>query len=38
MTVGNEEYGNWEEDLHAKPNDPTTYASAVVGNQPATTA
>ena len=32
MTVGNEEYGSWEEDLHAKPNDPVTYASAVVGN------
>ncbi len=32
MTVGNEEYGNWEEDLHAKPNDPTTYASSVVGS------
>ncbi len=31
MTVGNEEYGNWEEDLHAKPNDPATYAGAVAG-------
>lgn len=31
MTVGNEVYGSWEEDLHAKPNDPTTYASAVTG-------
>lgn len=31
MTVGNEEYGSWEEDLHAKPNDPTTYAGAVTG-------
>lgn len=31
MTVGNEEYGSWEEDLHAKPNDPTTYAAAVAG-------
>ena len=31
MTVGNEEYGSWETDLHAKPNDPGTYASAVVG-------
>ena len=31
MTVGNEEYGSWEEDLHAIPNDPTTYASTVVG-------
>jgi hypothetical protein len=29
MTVGNEEYGTWETDLHAKPNDPTTYATAV---------
>ncbi|HEY2856852.1 MAG TPA: hypothetical protein VGJ21_00375 [Terracidiphilus sp.] len=28
MTVGNEEYGSWETDLHAKPNDPTTYADA----------
>jgi len=32
MTVGNEEYGNWETDLHAKPNDPTTYANAVTGS------
>ncbi len=32
MTVGNEEYGSWETDLHAKPNDPTTYAAAVVGS------
>jgi hypothetical protein len=31
MTVGNEEYGSWETDLHAKPNDPTTYADAVIG-------
>jgi hypothetical protein len=31
MTVGNEEYGTWEFDLHAKPNDPTTYADAVIG-------
>ena len=31
MTVGNEEYGSWEEDLHSKPNDPTTYAGAVTG-------
>ncbi|MGH9561947.1 MAG: hypothetical protein ACRD3S_10880, partial [Terracidiphilus sp.] len=30
-TVGNEEYGNWETDLHAVPNDPTTYANAVIG-------
>jgi hypothetical protein len=28
ITVGNEEYGSWETDLHAKPNDPTTYANA----------
>jgi hypothetical protein len=28
-TVGNEEYGSWEYDLHAKPHDPTTYADAV---------
>lgn len=32
MTVGNEVYGNWEEDLHSVPNDPTTYAAAVVGS------
>jgi hypothetical protein len=31
MTVGNEEYGSWEYDLHSTPNDPTTYAAAVVG-------
>jgi hypothetical protein len=31
MTVGNEEYGSWEEDLHPVPNDPTTYAAAVTG-------
>jgi len=30
-TVGNEVYGSWEYDLHAKPNDPTTYANAVAG-------
>lgn len=29
VTVGNEEYGNWETDLHAKPHDAATYASAV---------
>jgi hypothetical protein len=28
-TVGNESYGHWENDLHAKPWDPATYASAV---------
>jgi hypothetical protein len=32
MTVGNENYGTWETDLHARPNDPTTYAAAVVGS------
>jgi hypothetical protein len=31
MTVSNEEYGNWEYDLHSTPNDPTIYAAAVVG-------
>jgi len=31
MTVGNEEYGSWEFDLHSTPNDPTIYAAAVVG-------
>lgn len=30
-TVGNEVYGSWEYDLHAKPHDPATYASAVSG-------
>jgi hypothetical protein len=29
MTVGNEEYGHWEYDLHTATNDPTTYAAAV---------
>ncbi|BDV40917.1 hypothetical protein [Methylocystis bryophila] len=28
-TIGNEVYGTWEKDLHALPNDPTTYANAV---------
>jgi len=28
-TVGNEEYGSWEYDLHASPHDPATYASAL---------
>jgi hypothetical protein len=32
MTVGNEVYGSWEEDLHSSPNNPTTYAAAVVGS------
>ena len=31
ITVGNEEYGSWEYDLHSTKNDATTYASAVVG-------
>jgi len=31
VTVGNEEYGSWEYDLHPIKNDPTTYAAAVVG-------
>ncbi len=31
ITVGNEEYGSWEYDLHSTPNDPTIYASAVTG-------
>ena len=31
MTVGNEEYGSWEYDLHSTANDPTIYAAAVVG-------
>jgi len=30
-TVGNEVYGSWEYDLHAKPHDPATYAGAVAG-------
>ncbi len=30
-TVGNEVFGGWEFDLHAKPNDPTTYAGAMSG-------
>ena len=29
ITVGNEEYGSWEDDLHAKKNDAATYAAAV---------
>ena len=32
MTVGNEEYGNWETDLHSTPNDPAIYAASVVGS------
>lgn len=31
MTVGNEEYGSWETDLHTKKNDAATYAAAVAG-------
>ena len=31
VTVGNESYGSWEEDLHAVPHDPATYVSAVSG-------
>jgi alpha-L-arabinofuranosidase len=31
VTVGNEPYGSWEEDLHAVPQDPATYVSAVSG-------
>lgn len=30
-TVGNENYGGWEYDLHAARNDPTTYANAMAG-------
>ncbi len=30
VTVGNEEYGTWETDLHTAPHDPTTYANATV--------
>ncbi|HJS89927.1 MAG TPA: hypothetical protein VJ738_08200 [Steroidobacteraceae bacterium] len=30
-TVGNEEYGGWEFDLHSQPHDPMTYAQAVSG-------
>jgi hypothetical protein len=28
-TIGNEVYGHWEPDLHAKPHDPVTYAQQV---------
>ena len=31
VTVGNENYGSWELDLHSNPHDPTTYANAVIG-------
>ncbi len=30
-TVGNENYGSWEYDLHAAKNDPATYAAAISG-------
>jgi len=32
ITVGNENYGSWEFDLHAAKNDPTTYANSVIGS------
>jgi hypothetical protein len=32
MTVGNEEYGNWETDNHTIPHDAATYAAAVSGS------
>jgi hypothetical protein len=31
MTVGNEEYGNWETDLHTLKNNAATYAAATAG-------
>jgi hypothetical protein len=31
MTVGNEGYGKWENDLHTIAHDPTTYANSVIG-------
>jgi len=31
ITVGNEEYGSWETDLHTTANDPSTYANSVIG-------
>jgi hypothetical protein len=31
MTVGNEEYGTWETDLHTSPHNGATYATAVAG-------
>jgi hypothetical protein len=31
MTVGNEEYGSWETDMHAIKNDAATYAAATTG-------
>jgi hypothetical protein len=32
MTVGNEEYGTWETDLHTPPNNAATYAAATAGS------
>jgi hypothetical protein len=32
MTVGNEEYGTWETDLHTLPNNAATYAAATAGS------
>jgi hypothetical protein len=32
MTVGNEEYGSWETDLHSSQHNGATYAGTVVGN------
>jgi hypothetical protein len=32
MTVGNEEYGSWETDMHASQHDPATYAATVTGS------
>lgn len=32
MTVGNENYGSWEYDLHARQWDAATYANSVIGN------
>jgi hypothetical protein len=32
MTVGNEEYGTWETDLHSSPHNAATYAAATAGS------
>ncbi|MGA9670767.1 MAG: hypothetical protein WBQ94_16270 [Terracidiphilus sp.] len=32
MTVGNEEYGDWEVDLHSSQHNGTTYANTVIGS------
>ena len=32
MTVGNEEYGSWEFDLHTAKNDPVTYGDSLTGS------